>query len=274
VKIDSHQHFWNYYPEDYSWITDDMAVIRRDFEPNDLKAAAQPCGIEGSVVVQASQSLGETNGLLDLAANDSFIKGVVGWVPLIEEDIEDTLDSFAPRPALKGVRHVLQGQDLSFLQGPAFNRGIRALTARDLTYDILIFSTQLAETIAFVDLHPTQRFILDHIAKPTIEGPPSADWVNQINVLAQRQNVACKFSGLVSRVRLDSWTPELLRPYFDVVLSAFGSDRLMFGSDWPVCLVQTEYDRWVRFVESCAGSLSPAESAQILGGSATNWYQL
>ena len=139
---------------------------------------------------------------------------------------------------------------------------------------MLITASQLPDVIAFVDLHPAQSFILDHIAKPTIEGPPPADWVQHLRTLAQRPNVACKFSGVVTEVRLPVWTPELLRPYFDVVLDAFGPERLMFGSDWPVCLVRSEYDRWVQFVASCSSALSSDEQAKIFGGNASQWYNL
>lgn len=275
MKIDSHQHFWNYCPEDYDWISDEMAVIRRDFSPTDLQAVARPSGIDGSVVVQARQTLGETSWLLELAAQDPFLKGIVGWVPLVAPDIDSVLDRFSDRPALKGVRHVLQGlSDLSFILAPEFTRGIRALTARDLTYDILITASQLPDAIALVDLHPNQKFVLDHIAKPTIEGPPPAAWVHDITDLAARPNVCCKFSGVVSEVRLPSWTPDLLSPYFDSVLNAFGPYRLMFGSDWPVCLVRSEYDRWVDFVQSQVAPLTPTEQAQILGTTAIDFYQL
>lgn len=252
-----------------------MAVIRRDFDSLNLQTVARPCGIDGSVVVQARQTLGETEWLLDLAESDEFLKGIVGWVPLESPAIDDVLDGFSSRKALKGVRHVLQGQsDLSFIHGPAFGRGIRALTSRDLTYDILITASQLPDAIAFVDRHPHQRFVLDHIAKPTIEGPPPSSWVRDISALAARPHVNCKFSGVVSEVRLPAWTPELLTPYFEIVLQAFGPQRLMFGSDWPVCLVRSEYERWFKFVTACTAPLSETEQTQILGQNAVDFYHL
>jgi len=275
VKIDSHQHFWNYDPEDYDWIPDAMAVIRRDFDASDLQTVARPCGIDGSVVVQARQTLGETEWLLDLADSDAFIQGIVGWVPLVSPDIAEVLNRFSSRQAFKGVRHVLQGQtDLSFIHGPAFTHGIQALTSRALTYDILITASQLPDAVALVDRHPHQRFVLDHIAKPTIEGPPPADWIRDLTALAARPQVSCKFSGVVSEVRPATWTPELLTPYFEVVLQAFGPQRLMFGSDWPVCLVRSEYDRWFNFVTTCTASLSEIEQTQILGQNAVEFYHL
>ena len=275
MKIDSHQHFWNYDPADYDWISDAMAVIRRDFDASDLRTVARPCGIDGSVVVQARQTLRETEWLLDLADSDAFIHGIVGWVPLVSPDIAEVLNRFSARQAFKGVRHVLQGQtDLSFIHSPAFTRGIQALTSRDLTYDILITASQLPAAVKLVDRHPHQRFVLDHIAKPTIAGPPPTDWIRDLTALAARPQVSCKFSGVVSEVRLPTWTPELLTPYFEVVLQAFGPQRLMFGSDWPVCLVRSEYDRWFNFVTTCTASLSEIEQTQILGQNAVEFYHL
>ena len=274
--IDSHQHFWQYCPEDYDWIDDDMAVIRRDFTPEDLRATSSQLGVTGSVAVQARQTLGESQWLLDLAAGDNFIRGVVGWVPLAESSVADDIAALAANPTFKGVRHVVQGEsDPEFLARPAFNQGIREVTRLDLVYDILITAPQLPASIAFVDRHPAQRFVLDHIAKPVIgaEGPPSA-WCAQIAQLAERPNVSCKFSGLVTEVDGELWDEELLRPYWEVVLEAFGPDRLMFGSDWPVCLVRSEYARWLEFVQSVASDLSRSEQERVLGGTAKAVYRL
>ena len=273
--IDSHQHFWNYCPEDYDWISDHMATIRRDFSSADLRTVATPCQVEGAVAVQARQTLSETEWLLNLASADPFIRGVVGWAPLTADDIEPILDGFTVHSAFKGVRQVLQGQtDLAFIHGPAFTRGIRALTRRNLTYDLLITAAQLPDAIALVDQHPEQAFIVDHLAKPTIAGPPPTSWVRDLAQIAARPNVSCKFSGVVTEVRLPQWTPELLTPYFDVALNAFGPARLLFGSDWPVCLVRTSYQDWVQFVVVCTASLSAPEQAQILGTNAIDFYQL
>ena len=274
--IDSHQHFWQYCPEDYDWISDEMAVIRRDFMPADLRETAASLGVKGSVAVQARQTLGESQWLLDLAAADDFIRGVVGWVPLAEPAVADDLAALASNPIFKGVRHVVQGEsDTAFLVRPEFNAGIRAVTRQDLVYDILIMAPQLAASIDFVDRHPSQRFVLDHIAKPVIgaDGPPSR-WRDDITALAHRPNVSCKFSGVVTEVASELWDAELLRPYWEIVLEAFGPDRLMFGSDWPVCLVRSEYDRWLEFVRTMAGKLSDTEQERVLGGTATDVYRL
>ena len=274
-KIDSHQHFWRYNADEFGWISDAMARIRRDFLPPDLAPALQARDISGTVAVQARMSLEETQWLLALADEYPLIQGVVGWVPLSEKNAGETLDRFLAHPRFKGVRHVVQGQPAGFLDVPAFNAGIQEVTTRDLTYDILIFASQLEEATRFVDRHPQQRFVLDHIAKPVVQGPPDIFWMKQIRDLARRENVACKFSGVVTEIPdFASWTPEQIHPYFDIVLKAFGPQRLMFGSDWPPCLVSSEYIRWHETVETFTARLSPDERAQIMGGTATTIYRL
>lgn len=273
--IDSHQHFWQYCPEDYGWIDDNMAVIRRDFSPADLQDTAGSLGVTGSVAVQARESVAESQWLLDLAAENPFIKGVVGWVPLAEATVAGHLEHLAQNPSFKGVRHVVQGEsDPGFLARENFNAGIREVTARDLVYDILIKAPQLEAAIAFVDRHPNQRFVLDHIAKPVVEGAPPSPWRELITELGQRPHVSCKFSGVVTEVPGEVWSPELIEPYWDVVLNAFGADRLMFGSDWPVCLVRTSYIRWLHVVSLFASKLSTDEQARVMGGTATKVYRL
>lgn len=273
--IDSHQHFWQYCPEDYDWIDDSMAVIRRDFGPDDLAAVAGEVGVTGSVAVQARQSVAESQWLLDLAGQYSFIQGVVGWVPLAESNVAEHLDQFAQNPVFKGVRHVVQGEsDPGFLARDDFNAGIEAVTSHDLVYDVLIKAPQLEASIAFVDRHPNQRFVLDHIAKPVVAGAPPSPWREQITELGQRENVSCKFSGVVTEVPGEAWSPDLIEPYWDVVLNAFGADRLMFGSDWPVCLVRTSYIRWLHVVSLFASKLSTDEQARVMGGTATQVYRL
>lgn len=273
--IDSHQHFWQYCPEDYDWIDDSMAVIRQDFRPEDLAAGAVPLGVAGSVAVQARQTVAESQWLLGLATQHAFIKGVVGWVPLADPEVGEHLERLQRHPAFKGVRHVVQGElDPEFLSRSDFNAGIREVTSRDLVYDVLIKAPQLDATIRFVDQHPQQRFVLDHIAKPIVEGPPPLPWREQITQLAERPNVSCKFSGVVTEVPGEAWSPDLVAPYWDVVLNAFGPDRLMFGSDWPVCLVRSSYARWFNVVSLLASKLSVDEQTRIMGGTATEVYRL
>lgn len=277
MKIDAHQHFWSYDPVQYDWIDYSMSVIRRDFLPADLAPLAASADVAGTVAVQARQTLEETEWLLGLAeANPALIRGVVGWVPLRTHGrlIGITLDSFVARPAFKGVRHVLQGEPDSYMEDPAFNSAVAELSVRGLSYDLLVFARQLPAALDFVDRHPDLSIVLDHIAKPVVQGPPPAEWVKNLRELARRERVHCKFSGVVTEVPGWKWTPELLRPYFEVVLEAFGPNRLMFGSDWPVCQVAAGYLDWHRFVENCVASLSAAERAAIFGGNAARFYRL
>jgi L-fuconolactonase len=275
MRVDAHQHFWRYSAAEYDWIDDNMRAIRADFYPETLAPFLTASGIDGTIAVQARQSLIESNWLLELAQKHELIKGVVGWVPLADSGVAGMLDILARNSLFKGVRHVVQGEsDPVFLEGRAFNEGIRAVTKLGLAYDLLVVARQLPAAIKFVDLHPEQAFVLDHIAKPAIQGPPPAEWCRNIKLLAQRGNVSCKFSGVVTEVPGWQWTPELLRPYFEVVLEAFGPRRLMFGSDWPVCLVAASYAKWFEFLQSCTASLSPGERSRILGGTAIEIYRL
>ncbi|MBK1879811.1 amidohydrolase family protein [Pelagicoccus mobilis] len=275
MKIDSHHHFWKYDPVEYDWIDDDMSRIRRDFLPNDLKQEIEQTGIEGVVSVQARQTLDETDWLLDLADASDFIKGVVGWVPLASEEIGETLARYSGREKLKAVRHVVQGQPEGFLDDAAFNDGIRELVTRGLVYDILIFENQLEETIRFVDRHPDQAFVLDHIAKPKIKDDILEPWLGNLSELAKRENVlGCKLSGMVTEADFEKWTEAQLCPYLDGVMSAFGPERLMFGSDWPVCLVACGFGKWVDLIGRFIEPLSESEQALIMGGTATKAYKL
>jgi L-fuconolactonase len=274
VKIDAHHHCWRYTPEEFAWIGDDMAAIRRDYSPEDLIPLLAATGQDGSVAVQARQTMPETIELLEHTRRHPFIKGVVGWVPLIDPKVASLLDELSEDKKLKGVRHVLQDEPDSYMTGRAFNAGLTAVTARSLSYDLLVKAPQLPVAIQLVDRHPTLPFVLDHLAKPVIAGPPPPEWRRHLAELAQRPNVCCKFSGAVTEVRGGPWTPELLWPYFAVALAAFGASRLMFGSDWPVCLVASDYVRWHRFVVSCVTGLSSGERDLILGGTATKFYRL
>jgi len=272
--IDAHQHFWRYDAKEYEWLDAPKAALRRDFLPADLEAHLALAGVTGTVAVQARQSILETEWLLELAGQHPFILGVVGWVPLAAPNVGDVLDRLTHNRHLKGVRHVVQGEAKGFLDGTAFNYGVRAATNRGLSYDLLVLSHQLEETIRFVDRHASQVFILDHLAKPVIQGTPPAPWRKQLRELARRDRVSCKFSGLVTEAPRFAWTPALLRPYFEEALAAFGPRRLMFGSDWPVCLVGTDYARWIEFVADCTAGLSPGEREAVMGGTARRIYRL
>ena len=279
--IDSHHHLWTYDAADYPWIPTG-SPLHADYGVGDLEAVARPHGVTGSVVVQARQTLAETDWLLDLAESGDFIRGVVGWVPLTEPGVGRTLDHLLDRPLLRSVRHVVQDEADGFLDQPDFNRGLGEVTRVGLVYDILVVERQLAETIRFVDRHPDQRFVLDHFGKPVIDNSQPdrrGDWFDQIGQLAERPNVWCKVSGLATEVRdagglQGDWTPALLRPYWDRLLETFGPGRLLFGSDWPVALLATDYRRWVETVQQWTGGLSDDEREAIFETNATRVYQL
>ncbi len=272
--IDAHHHFWRFDPDEYDWIDDSMSVLRRDFLPEDLAEACSAAKVDGVVSVQARQTLEETDWLLSFAETHPFIKGVVGWVPLCESDVGDVLDHYAPYRALKGVRHVVQGEAPGFMDQTDLNLGIRELTRRKLVYDLLIFEHQLEETIRFVDRHPGQSFVLDHIAKPRIRDGSIKVWSQQIRQLAAREHVTCKLSGMVTEADPGIWTEAQLLPYLEVVLDAFGPERLMLGTDWPVCLLGASYLQWVLLIRGFASALSASEQAAVLGETAWSVYQL
>jgi len=276
MKIDSHHHLWSYNAGDYPWMTDDKARIRQDFLPADAAENFNASGIDGSVVVQARQIVEETDWLLGLAETNEWMRGVVGWVPLRENAGEPFLERFAPHPKLVGVRHVVHDEpDDDFILGEDFNRGIRPLANYGLVYDILIFEKHLPQTIEFVDRHPEQVFVVDHAAKPVIRRDAFDEaWARNIRELANRERVSCKLSGMVTEVRDPEWDTALLRPYFETVLEAFGVERLMFGSDWPVCLLRSEYADWVACVEELVAGLSEDEQAAFWGGNVARIYGL
>jgi len=275
MKIDSHHHFWKYDPVEYDWIDDAMRVIRRDFLPEDLCAEIAGTGIEGVVSVQARQSLDETRWLLELADKIDFIKGVVGWVDLSSPRVGGDLERLAANPKFKSVRHVIQGEpDEDFILRGDFNRGIRELKQFSLAYDILILERHLLQAIRFVDAHPGQVFVVDHIAKPCIRDGSFEPWNTNIRELSRRPNVFCKVSGMVTETDYATWAEAQLKPYFDAVIEAFGPGRLMFGSDWPVCLVACDYARWHQLVSSWVADLSLPEQARVLGDTATEVYRL
>lgn len=276
MPIDSHHHFWKYDPAEYGWIGADMSVLKRDFLPADLGDEIGPVGVDGVVSVQARQTVEETRWLLGMAAEHEFIRGVVGWAPLASPDAASVLEPLAQSPWLKAVRHVVQDEpDDAFILGTDFNRGITQLKQLGLVYDILIYAKQLANSIRFVDQHPDQPFVLDHIGKPRIQANEfHKTWADELRELARRENVVCKFSGVVTEVRGETWSTDSIRPYWDVALEAFGPNRLMFGSDWPVCLLKSGYRRWVSTVRELLADLSPTEQNNIMGATACRTYSL
>ncbi len=242
MRLDSHQHFWKYDPNQYPWITDRLSRLKRDFLPLDLEPLLKEAGLDGCIAVQARQTIEETRWLLELADQYPIIKGVVGWVDLRAPNVEEDLAHFVKHPKLAGVRHVAQDEpDDRFLVGKDFLRGISKLKQFDLAYDILIFPKQLAAAIELVNQFPEQRFVLDHIAKPLIRDAVLEPWQTQIREIAKAPNVACKISGMVTEAKWDYWKPEDFHPYLDIVIEAFTPSRLMYGSDWPVSLLAADY---------------------------------
>lgn len=274
-RIDAHHHLWRYAKEQYGWIAADMGVLARDFLPEDLRRELLDSGIHGSVAVQARQTLEETSWLLRFADEYDFIRGVVGWAPLAGPEFPAVLERLQDSEKLKGLRHVIQDEpDDDFMHRPDFNAGVALLKQYGLVYDILIFERHLPAAISFVDRHPAQVFVLDHLAKPRIRDRELEPWRTNIRELARRENVYCKVSGMVTEANWKNWRPADLQPYFDVVLQVFGPKRLMAGSDWPVCLLATTYQTWFSTVEEFTRSLSLAERQMILGGVAAEVYSL
>jgi L-fuconolactonase len=269
--VDAHQHFWHYSAAEYGWIDESLAELRRNLLPADLLTAMQSAGVDRSIAVQARQSVEETAWLLELAGENDFIAGVVGWAPLATAELGDFLAEYAGAPKLVGLRHVVQGEAAGFLDGPAFNDGIAALLGTGLVYDVLIFERQLEEAIRFVDRHPRQSFVVDHIAKPRIAQGVLEPWRSQMRELGRRPNVVCKVSGMVTEAGAE-WTEGMLRPYLDVVVEAFGPERLMAGSDWPVCLTRCGYAQWWEVLRQSFAAFSEDERAAILGGTASAIY--
>ena len=275
MQIDAHQHFWNYDKEKHSWIDENMAVIRKDFLPSDLKKVYAENGIDGCVAVQADQTLDETDFLLKLAHKNEFIKGVVGWVDLRDSAVDHTLEKYHPQNKIKGWRHVVQDEaDHNFLLRPDFLRGISYLEKYDYTYDILIFPHQLGAALEFVSHYPHQKFVIDHIAKPYIKDGFYNGWATLMKEIAKHQNVYCKLSGMITEADYHKWTAEQINPYMDLALNAFGAERTMYGSDWPVCLVAGNYSQVLGLATNFIAKLSSSEQQAIMGLNAIKFYNL
>lgn len=272
-RVDAHHHVWRYRPEEFGWIDDSMAALRRDFLLADLESVMHSSNMDVAITVQARASTEETRWLLDCADGQEKIGGVVGWAPLRSDDLPASLDQFASRGKLLGVREIVQAEVEGYLDQASLDRGIAELTRRDLTYDLLIREDQLEETTRFVDRHPRQRFVLDHAAKPRIAKAEMEPWRGNILNLARRENVFCKLSGLTTQASWSGWTLDSLRPYLDTCVDAFGPRRLMAGSDWPVCLVATTYFRWWDTLSEYLACFSDPDRESILGRTALLFYR-
>lgn len=275
LRIDSHQHFWKFDPVRDSWINDEMSVIQRNFLPADLKPVLVQNGFDGCITVQSDQSETENEFQLGNAAQNDFIKGVVGWVDLRSSSAAERLDYYSQFDKMKGFRHILQGEkDRAFMLQPSFMKGVALLKKYNFTYDILIFPDQLTYTLDFIKAFPDQLFVIDHIAKPYIKDKKIDNWKKDMQAIARYENVFCKISGMVTEADWKQWKKDDFTPYLDIVTEAFGIHRIMYGSDWPVCLVAGSYEQMAGVVKDYFSSFSKNEQALFFGGNAIKFYNL
>lgn len=274
MRIDSHQHFWNYDPKRQEWISEEMSRIRKNFTPGDLYPLLQDAKLDGCVAVQADESLRETDFLLDLSAQHEWILGVVGWADLGKDDLDQVLDHYASQEKLVGFREVLQAKDPRYMLREEFVRGMNKLKERDLSYDLLLFPQHLDAALELVKKCPEQRMVIDHLAKPLIKDGEWKEWKKKMAPLAERELIYCKLSGMVTEADWKKWKTEDLLPYLEIVLELFGPERLMYGSDWPVCLLAGEYEQVYRVVDDFTSQLSPSEKVRIMGETAIEFYKI
>ncbi|MBX2872539.1 MAG: amidohydrolase family protein [Saprospiraceae bacterium] len=275
MVIDSHQHFWKYDPVRHGWINDEMSILKKDFLPADLAKIYETAGVDGCVAVQADQSESETDFLLQLAEQYEFIKGVVGWVDLRSPELAARLSHYHEFPKLKGFRHVVQSEpDPNFMLREDFQNGIAQLHAYNFTYDILIFPNQFAAAIETVRNFPNQKFVVDHIAKPYIKEGKIKEWTKHMEKIASFPNVMCKLSGMVTEADWSNWKQADFVPYLEVVHRCFTAKRLLFGSDWPVCLLGGSYPEIKAILANYLTDESVEDQAAIWGKNAVHFYQL
>ncbi len=275
MKIDSHQHFWRFNEERDSWINEEMEVIKRDFMPEDLELLLLEQDFDGCVAVQAAQDDAQTEFLLSLADQNDFIKGVVGWIDLQSSGLEEKLSTYSDKKLLKGFRHVLQDEpEDDYMLRPAFMKGVKMLANYDYTYDILIFPRHLKNALIFAQSLKNQRLVIDHLAKPYIKDGLIDDWKRDIQAFKGLDHVSCKVSGIITEADWHHWRQEDLRPYLDVAFEVFGTNRLMFGSDWPVSLLAGNYPEVTAVLNRYLESFSKDEKDKIMGGNATGFYKL
>ena len=273
--IDAHQHFWIYDPVRDSWIDESMQILKRNFLPEDLAPVIKENSIDGTIAVQADQSENETNFLLGLAEKNTWISGVVGWVDLMAQDIEEKLEHFSSYKKLKGFRHIVQAEpDENFMLNEKFRNGIGQLKNYNFTYDILIYPHQLPTAIMLTEKHPDQKFVLDHIAKPSIKKKEIEPWASGIKELAKNPNVFCKISGIITEADHRNWESKEIYPYLDIVFNAFGYDRLLFGSDWPVCLLAGLYNQVINLIDEYMKNASDENKEKIFGKNAVSFYNI
>ena len=274
MRIDSHQHFWRYVPEEYEWIDESMSTLRRDFLPRNLQWLMRANRIDACIAVQARQSDEETRWLLELAEANDFIAGVVGWVDLRSVNLDQILSDLSNNRWLKGFRHVLQAEADDFMLEPKFIAGVSSLAEYDFSYDILVVERQLESVRSLVDRLPEIRLVIDHIAKPDILNDSWDGWADSMAALAKHPNVYCKISGMVTEANWNNWTSEIFEPYISLVLQEFGPERLMFGSDWPVCTVAASYPDVIEIVRLALSREYAGAEEYVFGATAKQFYKL
>jgi L-fuconolactonase len=274
MRIDAHQHFWHYDPVRDAWITDEMEALRRDFLPGELEDLLAAHRMDGSVVVQADQSEAETRFLLDVAKRHSTILGVVGWVDLLAQELPDRLEHYSTFEKFRGIRHIAQAEADHFLARGDIVHRLGMLRDFGLTYDILVYPRQLPSALSLVERLPDQPFVIDHMAKPLVARGVMEPWETQMRELATYPNVWCKVSGLVTEADWAQWKPEDFRPFLDVVFEAFGTRKVMFGTDWPVCLLAASYRQVVDLIQTYVEQFSSSEREGVFGENAAQFYGL
>ena len=274
MRIDSHQHFWNYHPDRQEWISPEMGRLKRDFLPEDLYPVLQASQIDGCIAVQAEEHLRETAFLLELSESHPWILGVVGWVEVAQDNLDELLDSWSQASKLLGFREILQSKEPEYLLRKEFVRGIQKLGSRGYTYDILTYPQQLPAALSLVHKCPNQRFVIDHLSKPDINTGDWKAWKKSLQPFGERELVHAKVSGLVTEADWKKWDANQLYPYLEIALEIFGPKRLLFGSDWPVCLLAGEYGQVLEVIESFTNQLSADEKEAILGGTAQEFYSI
>ena len=274
MRLDSHQHFWQYNPDEHVWMNDQMEILKKDYLPKDLEPSLRETGFDGTIAVQARQMVHETEWLLELAGRHEIIKGVVGWVDLCSDRINEQLEKYSENSKLKGVRHVVQEEPDDFMLGKAFQNGISQLKKYNLTYDLLVFPRQLPASIKLVEKFPEQLFVIDHIAKPDIKNKVVKGWEEDMKTIAGYSNVYCKLSGMVTETHWHNWSPEEFKVYIDIVISAFGDKRIMVGSDWPVCILSGDYKSVMEIVTKHCEQFSKEEQDNMLGTNCAQFYNL
>lgn len=275
LRIDSHQHFWNYDHKKHVWMNDDMTVLKTDYLPHDLEPFLKLCDLDGCIAVQANQAEIENDFLLSLSNQYDFIKGIVGWVDLQADNVADRLEYYQDFSKMKGFRHIIQDeQDMNFMLRPAFMKGVSMLKQFGFTYDILIFAAHLPNTLSFIKAFPDQPFVIDHIAKPNIKMGEIETWEKYMKEISSYENIYCKISGMVTEADWKKWKKENFTKYLDVVVEAFGIDRIMYGSDWPVCTLAASYQQQFNIVKEYFANFSKTEQESFFGVNATNFYQL